>query len=172
MKGDRRAQNELYRYCYSFLISVCWRYAADKDEALQYMNIGFLKIITSLSARKTDVPFDHWCRRIMINTIIDEFRKSKNYDRHIQRYRDEGMELIHEEQDISDWQTEMIERIMSIIHLLPPMTAKVFNLYAIDGYKHQEIAEQLRISEGTSMWHYAEAKRRIRDMIAIRQSAQ
>lgn len=168
MDGDRRSQNELYKYCYSFLISVCWRYANSKDEAVEYMNLGFVKILTNLAKRQEDVPFENWCRRIMINTMIDEYRKSRNYSKHVKVVEQERLPAGAEAADLSDLQMDLVDLIRSKVPLLPPMTAKVFNLYAIDGYKHQEIAELLHISEGTSMWHYSEAKRRIREMISFK----
>jgi RNA polymerase sigma factor (sigma-70 family) len=131
------------------------------------MNLGFVKIITHLSKRQTDVPFEMWCRRIVINTMIDEFRKSKNFKKHVTIVEDHKLPVGAESNDLSDLQMELVDLIRSKIPKLPPMTAKVFNLYAIDGYKHQEIAELLQISEGTSMWHYSEAKRRIKEMMGI-----
>lgn len=77
------------------------------------------------------------------------------------------MPVMSDSGELSDLQIDLVELIRSKVPMLPPMTAKVFNLYAVDGYKHQEIAELLKISEGTSMWHYSEAKRRIREMIGL-----
>lgn len=166
MDGDRRAQNALYQYCYRLLISVCWRYASSKEEAIEYMNLSFLKILTHLGRLSRDVPFDAWCRRIAINTMIDEFRKSAHYSRHYQATEETQLSQVAEE-NVSEWQSDLVDLVMAKIRLLPPMTARVFNLYAIDGYKHHEIAEQLQISEGTSMWHYSEARRRIREMMGV-----
>jgi RNA polymerase sigma factor (sigma-70 family) len=168
INGDRRSQNELYKCCYSMLISVCWRYATSKDEAVEYMNLGFVKILTNLAKRQESVPFESWCRRIMINTMIDEYRKTRNYSKHVKIVEHERLPAGAETADLSDLQMDLVDLIRSKVPMLPPMTAKVFNLYAIDGYKHQEIAELLAISEGTSMWHFSEAKRRIREMISFK----
>jgi len=93
---------------------------------------------------------------------------------HQQHYR-ENIEVTEREKlnrvavteiKVSDVQDDMIDLIKSKIRLLPPVTSKVFNLYAIDGYKHNEIANLLKISEGTSQWHYSIAKKRIREMIS------
>ena len=163
-KRDRKAQNELYQFCYRQLISVCWRYSNSTDDALELMNTGFLKIVTQLDKYKQDIPFEMWARRVMINSIIDEYRKSKQYRAQI-KLSDTYDQQFAEQSDNSEEEEELIELIRNKLHLLPPITGKVFNLYAIDGYKHREIAELLQMSEGTSMWHYSEARKKLRAMI-------
>lgn len=101
----------------------------------------------------------------MINAIIDEYRKSKQYKEHIELKAKEDLAKIEKPDIGSEAEEELIELIKSKVRLLPPVTSKVFNLYAIDGYKHHEIAELLQISEGTSMWHYSVAKKRIKEMM-------
>ncbi|MCC6600295.1 MAG: sigma-70 family RNA polymerase sigma factor [Crocinitomicaceae bacterium] len=164
LKSNRRAQNELYKECYNQLISVCWRYSGAREDAVELMNTGFVKILSQLGKYKSEIPFELWSRRVMINSIIDEYRKSKQYKTQI-KLKEDYSEQIPEEAEENEYVEEMAELIKSKIHLLPPVTGKVFNLYAIDGYRHSEIAELLNMSEGTSMWHYSEAKRRIRMMI-------
>ncbi|NNE55277.1 MAG: RNA polymerase sigma factor [Flavobacteriales bacterium] len=166
VKKDRKAQNELYKQCYNVLIPVCWRYAKTKDQAVEYYNTGFLKILINLKKYKTKVPFELWCRRVMINAIIDEYRKSKQYEQNIElKSREEMANFEQQDVGLSEAQEDLLELIKSKVRLLPPVTSKVFNLYAIDGYKHSEIAELLHISEGTSMWHYSVAKKRLKQMI-------
>ena len=150
--------------CYNVLIPVCWRYAKTKDQAVEYYNAGFLKIIVNLKKYRTKVPFELWCRRVMINAIIDEYRKTKQYYENVElKSREEMAALESPETVLSEAQEELLDLIKSKVRLLPPVTSKVFNLYAIDGYKHHEIAELLQISEGTSMWHYSVAKKRLKE---------
>ncbi|MFT5185766.1 MAG: RNA polymerase sigma factor (sigma-70 family) [Flavobacteriales bacterium] len=166
LKKDRRAQNDLHERCYNVLIPVCWRYSTSRDQAVEYFNQGFLKIITNLDKYKTKVPFELWCRRVMINSIIDDYRKGKQYKENIElKAREEMARMQANEPVLSDSQEEMLDLIKTKMGFLPPVTSKVFNLYAIDGYKHHEIASLLNISEGTSMWHYSIAKKKIRQMI-------
>lgn len=129
------------------------------------MNLGFVKIVTNLDKKRGEVPFELWARRITINVIIDEYRKQKNYRSHYQLHEQPEKLGAKETEAQEDKEFELVDLIKSKIPQLPPMTAKVFNLYAIDGFKHQEIANMLQISEGTSMWHYSEAKRRIRELL-------
>jgi RNA polymerase sigma-70 factor (ECF subfamily) len=76
IKRDRRAEYELYKQVYSYLMSICMRYAKDRDMASENLNNGYLKILKNLTSYKPEVPFKAWIRRIMINTLIDEYRKN------------------------------------------------------------------------------------------------
>lgn len=169
IEEDQRAQGELYKKLYGQLIGVCWRYSSDKEQAVEYMNVGFVRILLNLKKYKPEVPFEFWARRVMINTIINEYHKNKNWNDKNIFGREDRMRDVEVDQDLSEHQQEMLELIKSKSLQLPPMTLKVFNLYAIDGYSHQEIAEMLGMSEGTSAWHFSEAKKRIRQMIGLKE---
>jgi RNA polymerase sigma-70 factor (ECF subfamily) len=167
LKEDQRAQSELYKLLYKQLIGTCWRYATHKEQAIEYMNLGFVRILLNLKQYRPEVPFEFWARRVAINTIINEFKKNKVWkDRNRVGLPDFLMQST-EESDLSGAQQEMLEAIRSKALELPPMTLKVFNLFAIDGYSHNEISEMLGISEGTSAWHFSDAKRRIREGLGI-----
>jgi RNA polymerase sigma-70 factor (ECF subfamily) len=167
LKEDRRAQGELYQLLYKQLIGTCWRYATDKEQAVEYMNLGFVRVLLNLKQYRPEVPFDLWARRVTINTIINEFKKNKVWKDRNRVGLPEFMMQKTEEGDLSGAQQEMLEAIRSKALELPPMTLKVFNLFAIDGYSHHEISEMLGISEGTSAWHFSDAKRRIREGLGI-----
>jgi len=167
LKEDRRAQGELYQLLYKQLIGTCWRYAADKEQAVEYMNLGFVRVLLNLKQYRPEVPFELWARRVTINTIINEFKKNKVWKDRNRVGLPEFMMQKTEEGDLSGAQQEMLEVIRSKALELPPMTLKVFNLFAIDGYSHHEISEMLGISEGTSAWHFSDAKRRIREGLGI-----
>ena len=167
LKEDQRAQSELYKLLYKQLIGTCWRYATDKEQAIEYMNLGFVRILLNLKQYKAEVPFELWARRVTINTIINEFKKNKVWkDRNRVGFPDFAAQAT-EEEGLSGAQQDMLEAIRSKALELPPMTLKVFNLFAIDGYSHSEISEMLSISEGTSAWHFSDAKRRIREGVGI-----
>lgn len=166
LKKNRKAQNELHKRCYNVLIPVCWRYATDKDQAVEYFNLGFTKILFNLKKYKTNVPFELWCRKVMINSVIDEYRKSRKYKERVELKEQQDLgRMMKVENRLSEAQEDMLDVIKSKLNRLPPMTSRVFNLYAIDGYKHHEIASLLNISEGTSQWHYSMAKKRIRELV-------
>jgi RNA polymerase sigma factor (sigma-70 family) len=164
IKHDRKAEYELYELSYSYLMSICMRYSKDKDTASEALNMGYMKILKNLAAYNPQIPFKAWIRRIMVNTLIDEYRKNK-------RERDK-LTYVEEYFDNSDF-SEVNEALGKIsynqlleqINLLPEATKKVFNLFAIDGYSHKEIGELLMISEGTSKWHLNAARQRLKEYI-------
>lgn len=166
VKGDRRAQSELYRRCYGVLMGVCMRYHRQEEDAVSAMNMAFLKVLNNLKKKKENVPFEAWIRRITINVIIDEFRKNRKHREAIE-YRDfddrEGTQsMVDVNQADQRFDAEELEQM---IQDLPQMSREVFNLYAIDGYSHKEIGKMLSISVGTSKWHVSHARTRIKERI-------
>jgi RNA polymerase sigma factor (sigma-70 family) len=166
-RGDRKAQYQLYRNCYSMLMAVCVRYCRQPDDAAALMNAGFLKILTGLSKWRREVPFEAWARRVMINTAIDDYRARERERAHadIRELPDDAHLTDHlTEVNTSEW-VFAVEQLEAFIRALAPVTQRVFNLFAIDGYSHDEIGQLLSISIGTSKWHLSDARRRLRDMI-------
>lgn len=166
-RGDRKAQYQLYRDCYSMLMAVCMRYCQNVDDAAALMNTGFLKILVGLGKRKRDIPFEAWARRVMINAAIDDYRARERERAHadIRELPDDAHLTDHlTEVNTSEW-VFAVEQLEAFIRALAPVTQRVFNLFAIDGYSHDEIGQMLRISTGTSKWHLSDARRRLRDMI-------
>ena len=165
-RGDRKAQYALYRDCFPVLMSVCVRYRRDDQEAAAAVNSGFLKIIQHLDRYDPEVPFVAWIRRIMINTLIDEFRREKKwraqttFPEDIERAANGAVDWNEAEQRLN------VQHLESLLRRLPPMSQKVFNLFAVDGFSHREIADLLGISEGTSKWHVSQARRQLQVWIA------
>lgn len=170
INNDRKAQYELYKACYSFILSICYRYFSSKDDALAVQNEIFLKIILNLSKYKGEGAFEAWVRKVAVNTIVDKYRKDKKLKATIV-YTDMAAETL---QETSPEENEVeiklaTQDIYRLIHLLPPMYGKVFNLFVIDGYSHKEIAEMLSISEGTSKSNLYDARKKLQQMIAKQQ---
>ena len=165
-KGDRKAQFQLYKRCYNMLMGVCFRYKKDEQEAAAVLNTGFLKILNNIGKYRPEVPFQAWIKRIMINTIIDEFRKNRKVKELIEYTSFSREEEYHDQIDYGTAEAALsAEQIEYLIKQLPPVSQKVFNLYAIDGYRHKEIGELLGISDGTSKWHLSFARKRLKEMI-------
>lgn len=165
--NERKAQFLLYKQCYSQLLSICLRYEKNKEDAEYLLNQGFLKIVTKLSTFKGERPFEAWIRRIMINTIIDDYRKNSK-EKSIIQFKDiqnDGTENQWVEYNAADLDFEA-EELLGFINKLPTESKKVFVLYAVDGYTHKEIAEMLNISDGTSKWHVSFARKKLRELIA------
>ena len=165
--NKRKSQFLLYKQCYSILLSICLRYEKNKEDAEFLLNQGFMKIITKLSTFKGDRPFEAWIRRIMINTIIDDYRKNSK-EKSIIQFKDiqnDGTENTWVEYNAADLEFEA-EELLGFIDKLPTESKKVFVLFAIDGYSHKEIGEMLGISDGTSKWHVSFARKKLRELIA------
>lgn len=169
-RGDRKAQYALYRQCFPILMAVCTRYRRDEEEAASALNQGFLKIVNNLDRYTSEVPFEAWIRRIMINTIIDEFRRNA-------RWREMNVFSEAIERDYPgatggvSWnegdQRLSAQYLEGLLRRLPPITQKVFNLFALDGFSHREISEMLSMSEGTSKWHVNHARQQLQGWIRV-----
>jgi RNA polymerase sigma-70 factor (ECF subfamily) len=164
LNGERRAEYELYKATFSYLMSICIRYTRNGDKAKEVLNMGFLKILTNLSKYNPEVPFKPWIRKVMINTLINEYKKEKIHYGNITY-----VEEYYDNDQYSDINAAMpkidAEQIYGFIAKLPPASQQVFNLYFIDGFKHKEIAEMLNITEGTSKWHLNAAREKLKEMI-------
>lgn len=147
-------------------MGVCVRYVKDDGEARALLNAGFLKILTKLDSYKSHVPFEAWTRRIMINTIIDQYRKDKKYrEQIIVTDLEEAGETNHSVDYNYAEQHFDAEELMEYVRQLPPVSQQVFNLFAIDGYSHKEISKMLKISVGTSKWHVSFARKTVIELI-------
>ncbi|TND00382.1 MAG: RNA polymerase sigma-70 factor, ECF subfamily [Bacteroidetes bacterium] len=166
-RGDSKAQYKLYRACYSFLMGICIRYAPSREDAEELLNSGFLKVLNQIDKRRPEVPFVLWIRRIMINTIIDEFRKKK-LERETIEYVDFGESPDeYDAVSVNEFIARMdVEQLQVLIDRLPQMSRKVFNLFVVDGYGHKEIAEMLGMSEGTSKWHVNFSRNKLKEWLA------
>jgi len=164
IRKDSAAQFELYKVLRDTLLSVAHRYERDALLRKAMVNTAFLKILEHLAKKHPDAPFEAWCRRIMINTVLNEQRNERRAngqsipvalaDDHAPTGFNAAEEFI---------QAEELQHMMD---RLPAVTRQVFNLYAIDGWKHKEIATALGISEGTSKWHVSHARQVLQEMLA------
>ncbi|MEQ1584827.1 MAG: RNA polymerase sigma factor [Cyclobacteriaceae bacterium] len=153
VKGDRAAQKALYeRYCRKMMV-VCQRYAKSSQEAEDALQEGFLKVFTSLKSFRGDARLDTWITRIMINTALNAQRQKL----YLLPMVDITEVNLPEDEEISLAAFNLSE-LIAMIQSLPDGCRLVFNLFAIEGYNHKEIAGMLGISEGTSKSQYSRAK--------------
>ncbi|MBK9420835.1 MAG: sigma-70 family RNA polymerase sigma factor [Flavobacteriales bacterium] len=164
IRKDPRAEHELYTALYPMMMSICSRYERNRQDASARMNDGFLKVLLNLKNRKPEVPFEPWVCRIMINTVIDNFRRERERKAH------ETMDAPVSEYavaEVNDYLRNMeAEAFAALLQRVPEMSRKVFNLFAIDGFSHVEIAKMLGIKEGTSKWHVSHARQTLQQAIA------
>jgi len=153
MRGDSAAQRELYERYAPKMMGVCMRYARDEAEAEDILQESFIKIFQHIKKYNFQGSWEGWLRRIVINTAIDHLRRQKHTQYQLSIEQDQVKEVAASEVD----QLEL-EYLYQIIQELPAGYRLVFNLYAIEGYAHKEIAEQLSISESTSRSQYTRAR--------------
>jgi RNA polymerase sigma factor (sigma-70 family) len=151
--GKNSSREKLYKLYSGKMWAVCLRYARDHDQAKDILQDGFVKVFEKISQFEGRGHFEGWLRRIMVNTALAEYRKF--------RYLSFEANSPIPENDESDDNVECdisVQELMEIIKELPPQYKMVFNLYAIEGYSHKEIAESLNISEGTSKSNLSRAR--------------
>lgn len=141
------------------------RYTHDRDEAMSILNLSFARIMLNLDKYDRAQELKFWVRRITINCIIDEFRKRKLYNEHIDTGAELKANMLSSESDFESIGSNLSEIVQCQLGKLSPITRSVFNLHSVDGYKHREIAEMLQISEGTSAWHLSLARKTIQDFL-------
>jgi RNA polymerase sigma factor (sigma-70 family) len=166
-KDDRKAHYELYSMCFSFILSVCRRYYINREDMESSLNQVFLKVVKNISGyiRKSEtVPFELWVRRIAINHIVDEFRKNKKYRESFDHRELLDAEELHPAVNPVP-ESERMEEILDAINQLPEMNRAVFNLFVVDGYRHEEISKMLDISPNTSKVHLHRAKIKLRELL-------
>ena len=168
--NNRQAQQQLYSKYASKMLSVCRQYIKDVHHAEDIMITGFMKMFTNLKKFEQKGSFEGWIRRIMIHECIDYLRVKKNSFNHAAIY-----DVIYSETE-DNYEMEgdfSIDDIQLLIDNLPEGYKMVFNLYIIEGYKHNEIAELLNISEGTSKSQLSHAKRLLQtQIITLKESKQ
>ena len=144
------------------MMNLCLRYTKTETDALEVLNTGFYKVFKNIHRFSADkASLYTWMRTIIINTCLDFININRN--------KPATRELI--EAGYAEIPPCAIEKlsaseILILVRQLPPATQAVFNLYVIEGYKHSEIAQLLRISDGTSKWHLNEARKRLQKMIS------
>ena len=158
IKGSRQAQEQLYQIFSGQMFAICLRYTKAQQEAEDVLQESFIKVFKQIKNYKGEVPVVHWIKKIVINTALNS-QRSKLY-LHPMVDVEELKESRGEDRDVTDY---TMEELMSMIHELPGSSQIIFNLYAIEGYKHHEIAEMLDISVGTSKSQYSRAKFLLRE---------
>lgn len=162
IQGDRNAQRELYNFYASRMRGICIRYARSDFEAEDIFQDSFIKVFTNLKNFNNQGSFDGWIRRIVTNTAIDHYKKNLNLSKHIQYEDSDNEEIAEGEEIIGDLNAKDLLKVLSE---LPPGYKLIFNLYAIEGYTHKEIAEQLNIAESTSKSQLTKARRFIKALL-------
>jgi len=140
---------------------ICLRYTKSQQEAEDVLQESFIKVFRNLSGYRGESRLDYWIKRIVINTALNSQRKK------LYMYPMVDIEDVKNEFDQSKTLSEFqMEELLKMIRELPAGCQTVFNLFAIEGYSHKEIAEMLDVSEGTSKSQFARARKLLQEKIA------
>lgn len=159
--NQRGAQEQLYRKFYRYAMTIALRYSRDELDAADIMSHAFVKIFKSMhSYDSSKGSLQAWIKRIVINEGLDHIKGRERFSQHVE------LESVPEPA-INNAVLEQMgaDEIMKLIHKLPPATHAVFVLYAVEGFTHREIAEKLKISEGTSKWQLSEARKTLQQQL-------
>lgn len=159
-KGERIAQRKLYEQYSGRMLAISKRYSKSDLEAEDILQESFIKVFKNISSFRAESSLYYWIKRIVVNTALNH-QRSKLYMYPMSDVSTLSME-VGEQFTLASYH---LEELMSMIRDLPPGCQLVFNLYAIEGYPHKEIAEMLEISEGTSKSQYARARSLLQEKI-------
>ncbi len=161
--NERKAQEELYKKLFPYLMGICYKYFLSKETSKEIVNTAMFKILTQIHQFNNEYPFKIWASKIAVNCIIDELRKKQKFSNieYVDTYNSNSDYL-----EINPALSKMsANEILNLIDKLEPTEKTVFNLFVLDGYLHKEIAELLNISEGTSKWYLNQARTKLKKML-------
>ncbi len=157
---NRTSQKELYKAFFGFSMKICLRYAENKEEALEMVNDGFMRVFSNIHRYDSNRPFQSWLSTIMINTSIDYYRAR------IKRMKMEELNSTHDQEDSEHILSKLnYQDVVKLVQNLSVAYRTVFNLFVIDGYNHEEIAGMLSISVGTSKSNLFKARQQLKEML-------
>lgn len=160
---DRKCQETLYALYSRKMFGICLGYSKNYDSAKDVLQEGFIKVFKNIKNYSSEGSLEAWIRKIIINTAIDNYRRSVHLSITTLRFEEENCEPI----DNSILSKINEDELLYLIRQLPEGARIIFNLYVIEGYTHKEIAEQLNISDGTSKSQLNRAKQLLREQIRI-----
>lgn len=162
-RQERWAQQQLYEQYYGKMMGICLRYAGSRDEALDLLHEGFIKVFQNIGRYRPGTSLPAWIRTIIVNTCIDYYRKT------IRRRTDDIADAHYLSDDAPDVLSNLTEQeILAAVQDLSPAYRAVFNLYVVEGYSHKEIGEALQITESTSRSNLVKARLKLQEYFAVR----
>ena len=159
-KGDRKAQESLYKTMASRMMGVCTRYAKDTFEAEDVLQMGFVKVFQKVSEFRGEGSFEGWIRRIMVNTAIESYRKNLRTLNVV-----DIDEVYDQPQSTFDMSGLELKDLLKLVQQLSNGYRLVFNMFVIEAYSHKEIATELGITEGASKSQLSRARAILKEKI-------
>ncbi|HVB03206.1 MAG TPA: sigma-70 family RNA polymerase sigma factor [Chitinophagaceae bacterium] len=164
--GVRESQQKMYDFFFGYAMGICMRYTRNREDATEVLNDGFVKIFRNVGKFRVDdrsrqvlPPLQAWIKKIMVYTAIDHFRAQQKFP-HLEDIL--GHQAALENRIAGPLETLAYEDLISLVQQLSPAYRAVFNLYVIEGFDHEEIAQKLGISSGTSKSNLARARESLR----------
>ena len=159
-KGNRGAQEVLYKAYYKAMMSICLRYTRSEEDAVEVLNNGFLKVFQNIGRYDPgQASLYTWIRTLVVNSCLSFIKQKISAEKH---HELNGADVSVPAEVVSKMKAS---ELLALARSLAPATAAVFNLYAVEGYSHKEIADLLSISTGTSKWHLSEARKQLQQKI-------
>jgi RNA polymerase sigma-70 factor (ECF subfamily) len=158
-KGNPKAQRALFDKFAPKMLSVCYRYIGKSDEAEDVLQDAFVKIFQKVVEFKMEGSLEGWIRRIVVNTALDAIRKNKKTLGDVS-VDDVSYKVSYTDDNFDDMD---VKHLLKIINNLPDGYRVVFNMFAIEGYSHKEIADTLGVTENTSKSQYSRARAYLRN---------
>jgi RNA polymerase sigma-70 factor (ECF subfamily) len=162
LEKDSLAQKQLFEFYSKRMMGVCLRYSKDRDEAQEVLQIGFIKVFEKLTLYNGKGSLEGWIRKVVVNTALDNIRKNKKY---LDNVEVDKVDYQLQNDDVSGYDNLKAQDLLAIIQAMPTGFKTVFNLFAIEGYSHKEIAEELNISVSTSKSQYSRARAYLKRII-------
>jgi RNA polymerase sigma-70 factor, ECF subfamily len=159
--GNAAHQQQLYRYCFQPMMKVCLRYHKNMDDAAASYNTAMHNVLTKINQYQNKGAFMGWVQRIMVNTCLNDLKASVKFETKEITDKEYNNFLI-----LPDAYSNIESRdLLKMVQTLPNNTAMVFNLYVMEGFTHEQIANTLSISKGTSKWHLNNARTILKEKI-------
>ena len=162
---ERQSQKALYELFAARMFAICLRYCNNKMEAEDLLHEGFIKVFTKIAQYNKTGPLEAWVRRIMVNTVLEEFRKKKKMNFVGEEKMPSDILDENDENEQFENNTPELNQILAWINELPERYRMVFNLYVVEEYSHEEIAKVMEISIGTSKSNLSRARQWLKNRI-------
>lgn len=160
------AQRELYERYAPKMLSVCERYMGNEDDARDAMHDGFIRLFDRISKFEQRGSLDGWVRKLFVNTCLEKLRKLKKNP--FQNFDEDNEDMQISNNSIPDAETQIeAKELLNCVKNLPASLRSIFNLHAIEGYSHEEIAELLEITSSTSRGGYFKARAMLKEKIKL-----
>jgi RNA polymerase sigma factor (sigma-70 family) len=160
-EGDKDAFDGIYSRYSSVMYGICLRYARDREEAQDLLQEGFIRVYERIHQYSGEGSFEGWMRRLFVNMALDVYKKKKRESEQVLAF---AAEMVPEEDD-NPWPAVSEKELVEMIRQLPEGYRMVFNLFAVEGFSHKQIAAQLGISESTSKTQFFKARKQLRQQV-------